>query len=108
MTLVIAKQPLSRIRKWSRRALFCCAALFLGYCGFNVVDAWIFQRVENRDLDRLLREKRAAVPNSLPAAPSGGLVGRISIPRLLLSAVVLEGIGKTTLRRGVGHIPGTA
>jgi sortase A len=30
------------------------------------------------------------------------------IPRLLLSAVVVEGIDETTLRRGVGHIPGTA
>ena len=37
-----------------------------------------------------------------------GLIGRIEIPRLLLSAVVVEGIGRTTLRRAVGHIPGTA
>ena len=108
MRLVIAKQPLSRVLKWGQRALFCCAVLFLGYCGYALADAWIFQRVENRDLDRLLREKRAAVVNAAPAAPTGGLVGRISIPRLLLSAVVVEGVGKTTLRRGVGHIPGTA
>jgi sortase A len=108
MMLVIAKQPLSRIRKWGQRALFCCAALLLGYCGFALADAWIFQRIENRDLDRLLREKRAAVPNTVPAAANGGLVGRISIPRLLLSSVVVEGIAKTTLRRVVGHIPGTA
>jgi sortase A len=32
----------------------------------------------------------------------------MEIPRLLLSAVVAEGIDKTTLRRAVGHIPGTA
>jgi len=37
-----------------------------------------------------------------------GLIGRIEITRLLLSAVVVEGIDKTTLRRAVGHIPGTA
>jgi sortase A len=41
-------------------------------------------------------------------ADADGLIGRIEIPRLLLSAVVVEGVDKTTLRRAVGHIPGTA
>jgi sortase A len=44
----------------------------------------------------------------VPAAAADGLIGRIEIPRLLLSAVVVEGVDKTTLRRAVGHIPGTA
>jgi sortase A len=44
----------------------------------------------------------------VPGAASHGLIGRIEIPRLLLSVVVVEGIGRTTLRRVVGHIPGTA
>jgi sortase A len=35
-------------------------------------------------------------------------VGRIDIARIGLSAIVLEGDGSATLRRGVGHIPGTA
>jgi sortase A len=118
MRLAIAKQPLSRVLKWGQRALFCCAALFLGYCGFAVADAWIFQRIENGYFDRLLREKRAAggtkaqrsstVANAAPSGATDGLIGRVSIPRLLLSALVAEGIDKTTLRRVVGHIPGTA
>jgi sortase A len=37
----------------------------------------------------------------------GDLVGRIKIPRVGVSAIVLHGVGKKTLRRGVGHIPGT-
>jgi sortase A len=37
-----------------------------------------------------------------------GLIGRIDIPRLGVSAIVIEGDGTTTLRRAVGHIPGTA
>jgi sortase A len=59
------------------------------------------------DLDRLLRDRRAASQGA-PAASTDGLIGRLEIPRLRLSAVVIEGIGRTTLRRGVGHIPGTA
>jgi sortase A len=112
MRLVIAKEPLRRILKWARSALLSCALLLLGYCGFALVDAWIFQKRESGDLDRLLRGQRAASegrarPESLAVA-THGLIGRIVIPRLLLSAVVVEGIDKTTLRRGLGHIPGTA
>ena len=113
------KEPLRRILKWAQRALFACAVLLLGYCGFALVDAWIFQRRESRDLDRLLRDRRAAsegtpqpessaAPKAAPAAAADGLIGRIEIPRLLLSVVVVEGVDKTTLRRAVGHIPGTA
>jgi len=38
----------------------------------------------------------------------GDLIGRIEVPRLGVSAIVLEGVGYRTLRRGVGHIPDTA
>lgn len=38
----------------------------------------------------------------------GDLIGRIEVPRLGVSAIVLEGVGYRTLRRGVGHIPATA
>ena len=119
MRLIVGKAPLGRILKWTQRALFASAFLLLGYCGFAVVDAWTFQAHESRELDRQLRDRRATsgvaphprCPTSLkgaPAAAADGLIGRIQIPRLLFSVVVVEGIGKTTLRRAVGHIPGTA
>jgi len=119
MRFVVAKEPLRQILKWAQRVLNVCAVLLLGYVGFALVDSWIFQRRESGDLDRLLRDRRAAsergpqpesspAPKAAPAAAADGLIGRIEIPRLLLSAVVFEGVDKTTLRRGVGHIPGTA
>jgi LPXTG-site transpeptidase (sortase) family protein len=36
------------------------------------------------------------------------LIGRLEIPRLGLSAMVREGVEPSTLRRAVGHVPGTA
>jgi sortase A len=119
MRLLVRIEPLRRILQWVQHALFACAVLFLGYCGFAVADAWIFQRRESADLDRLLRDQRAVSegtppprsstsPMGVPAAARGGLIGRLVIPHLLLSAVVVEGIDKSTLRRAVGHIPGTA
>jgi sortase A len=105
--------------KSAQRALFACAVLLLGYCGFALGDAWNFQRRESGDFDRLLRDRRVAsvgtpqpepsiAPKGAPAAATDGLIGRIEIPRLLFSAVVVEGTGKNTLRRAVEHIPGTA
>ncbi len=115
MRLVVGRESL----RWVRRALYACAVLLLGYCGFALADAWVFQWREGRDLDRWVRDQRVVsgdapqtasspTPQAAPAAAMDGLIGRIEIPRLLFSAVVVEGIDKTTLRRAVGHIPGTA
>ena len=84
-----------------------------------MADAWIFQWRGSRDLDHRLVDRQAASGGAAqpacftslrdaPGVATDGLIGRIKIPRLLFSAVVLEGIDKTTLRRAVGHIPGTA
>jgi sortase A len=43
-----------------------------------------------------------------PATDDGPPIGRLVAPRLGLSAVVAEGISSRTLRRAVGHVPGTA
>lgn len=63
MRLVIKKEPLRRILKWAHRALFAGALLLLAYCGFALVDAWVFQRRESRDLNRLLRDAAGGTEN---------------------------------------------
>jgi sortase A len=108
MRLAVGKGPLRRILAWAQRVLFVCGVVLLGYCGYALVDAWMFQRRESRDLDRLLRDRQRAESERAPAVAADGPIGRIEIPRLLLSVIVAEGIDKTTLRRAVGHIPGTA
>jgi sortase A len=68
----------------------------LNYTCLVRAEAWIYQRWGEREFER-------------PAEPApAGLVGRIAIPRVGISAVVAEGSDETTLRRAVGHIPGTA
>ncbi|HLY61515.1 MAG TPA: class D sortase [Terriglobia bacterium] len=46
-------------------------------------------------------------PGAIPKKPEGTLIGRIEIPKLKLSAIVLEGVQPDTLRLAVGHLPGT-
>jgi sortase A len=83
---------------------FAGAAVLLGYYGFVAADIWVFQQQESRNLQRLLDTESA--PSS-PVVASRGLIGRLEIPRLGLSVVVIEGDDAKTLRRAVGHIPST-
>jgi sortase A len=91
----------------------------LGYCGFVLADTWMFQNRERRLLEHMLHDRQAANHGALqiayPTSPKNplpalthGLIGRLEIPRLGLSAMVIEGTSGRTLRRAVGHIPGTA
>lgn len=107
MRLIVKKEPLRQLLKWSQGAFLACAVLLLGYCAFAITDAWLFQRRESIELERVLRD-RHAVSEVAPVVETGSLIGRIEIPRLLLSVVVVEGVDETTLRRAAGHIPGTA
>jgi len=112
MRVVFLKQPLRDFLQWMRWILLAAAVATLGYCLFVVTDTWRFQKREQRQLERLLANHP---PNSTAAAESavatpraGALVGRIEISRLGVSAMVIEGTTKSTLRRAVGHIAGTA
>ena len=105
MRLVVRRAALRRALLWSQRALLGGAVLLLGYAAFVLTDAWFFQRRESRHFERLL-EQRVAVPVALRS--QSGLIGRLEIQRLGLSVMVMEGDDHRTLRRAIGHIPGTA
>ena len=96
----LASDPL----RWTQRMLFAWAAVLLGYYGFVAADTWVFQQRESRNLQRLLVTTSAT---RLPAVAQAGLIGRLEIPRLGLSAILIEGDDPKTLRRAVGHVPGT-
>lgn len=117
--------------RWIERALMVVAVLCLGSWLYAWVDSEYYQYRENQILDESLSQRQAqGTPstvgqrsasetdslgsfqphdNQQPRKLSEGeLMGRIEIPRLGISTIVLEGVGTKTLRRGVGHIPETA
>ncbi len=119
MRIVFKKGALSSTLRQCQWILGAGAVLMLGYCGFVEADSWIFQNREGRQLEQLLHDRQAAHGGAVPVVSPVllktqppvmpyGLIGRIEIPRLGVSAIVIEGDGRTTLRRAVGHIPGTA
>jgi len=73
----------------------------------------LWQIWANREFDRRMSESRGAPevrrqPEIGPEIPKDGLIGRLIIPRLSLSAIVREGTNSATLSLAAGHIPGTA
>lgn len=115
--------------RWIERALIAFGLLCVGIWAWSWLDAKIYQYRENRLLEEAANARTVASvasetdalgtfrETSRPSSPPeekkepgelGSLVGRIEIPRIDVSAIVLEGVDKKTLRRGVGRIPETA
>jgi len=92
--------------RWLQRLLFSVAAVLLGYCGFVWAEGWVFQHREEARFERLVHA--GASPAALPAVGQDGLIGRIEVPRLEVSVVVIEGTDWAVLQHAAGHIPGTA
>lgn len=100
--------------RWIQRILFIGAFSLLAYSGYVWMDTWFFQKqdqlaVEIPRVPGSLGDRRALrTPNNPHPVAIVGLVGRIEIPRIGVSAIILEGTSNKTLRRAVGHISGTA
>lgn len=112
---------------WSRYFFLAVGLLALGYVGYALVDARLYQAYQTWRFERALKSVEPAVsgvepvPPSPPPAlaeadrariesapPKGSPVGRIKISSIGLMAMIEEGDDGKTLRRAVGHLPGTA
>jgi len=104
MKILIQARSLRPALLWTQRAFVTFAIIMLGYCGYVLLDTWVFEARESAALERF-------VPSEAPAPaplPEDGLIGRMQVDRLGVSVVVMEGTSNKTLRRAVGHIAGTA
>jgi sortase A len=90
------------------KLLLLVGILCLGLYGFVAVQAHYRQEQLEAQLYHPLKVK---VPKAGPARGrhlnEGDLFGRLEVPRLDLSVMVMEGDADSILRLGAGHIPGT-
>jgi sortase A len=84
------------------RILFVFGVFCIGTYGFFAVQAHVHQL----KLRSALADGPAVAPSRRPS--EGDLLGKLAIPRLRLSVMMMEGVAEKTLRLGGGHIPGTA
>lgn len=125
--------PLPGENAWMRYGGYFClvmGALMLGYVGFALLDAQLFQAGQSRQMQQALIASKPALASAtalrrsiisplpeksgfLRAEPvdAAGIgrtsLGRIEIGTIGLTAMILEGTDARTLRRAVGHVPGT-
>ena len=119
--------PTNTFLRWSRHLFFIIGILALGYVGFVLADAKLYQAIQNRrfqrDLDALKSPVNSGESSASPNLAEAGRandeslrmrsredfpLGRIEINAIGLEVMILEGVGDETLRRAVGHIPGTS
>jgi sortase A len=117
--------------RWSQRIFFVIGILALGYAGFVLLDTQLYQADQSRRFQKQLDILRAPAVSdehlhsaSIPPASTNeslleaehidiaGIrrapLGRIEISTIGVAAMILEGTDAKTLRRAVGHIPGTS
>lgn len=102
-------------RRWARVWLRVCEYTFLvagiaiiGYCAYLWLDARVYQRNEERSFEEIKLSAPPLVPGRLAPPIPHAVLGKIEIQQVGISAMVAEGVDHATLKRGVGHIPGTA
>jgi sortase A len=90
--------------RWLENTCWVVGVAALGWFLFIYMDTLWFQASQAHEFEAALQRTHTLAATVRP----GDLMGTITIPRIGLSAVVLEGDDEKTLRRAVGHIPGTA
>lgn len=114
---------------WSRNLFIAIGVLALSYVGFALLDARLYQAYQTWRFERAARKMETPIGSAehvpqqiLPAdfeaadhtegpdtaSRAGSPLGRIEISSIGLAAIILEGTDDRTLRRAVGHVPGTA
>jgi sortase A len=116
------KQPWLR---WFRALLLVMGFASLGYAGYSLLDAQLYQSYENWRFDREVTNSRPSAAafdpkfviassrthDDVPPPPvvvPGAVLGRLEIARLDVSVIIAEGTDGKILRRAAGHIPGTS
>lgn len=99
--------------RWLEGALFVLGVFLLAVYLKNQGEAQAFQSAQSNRLESAIIQTQsqgptvASTPAASPAKLAKGVIGRIEIPRLKISAIIAEGVDTPTLKRAVGHIPST-
>jgi sortase A len=108
---------------WVERALFAVAAILLLIVVYVFAEGKLYQRYMQRQFDNAVESNRASANERAPVPafhvatqPSTAIsttnpqpyLGLLKISRLDMSVMIVQGVDDRALRRGIGHIPGTA
>src|SRR5688572_24444153 len=85
--------------------------VMLIWAGGTLAYAQLYQRYQSslfdRQIDRPGRASSGAPIEQTVDLLEGDVIGRLEIPRVGISVIVLQGVEDDILRIGAGHVPGT-
>jgi sortase A len=81
---------------------FTLGIFALGYAGFVYADSHRYQALEMKKFELSSR------PSEAHLLAAGDVIGEIQVPRVGLSAIVVQGDSPANLRRAVGHLSKSA
>lgn len=105
---------------WTEYVLWATGICAVAYCAVVHIDAAITQALFAQAFTQAressihvtapdpIRSSEAKISRKTTSLPTIGLLGRLEIPRLGVSTMVVEGATSRTLRVALGHIPGTS
>src|SRR5262249_55103183 len=131
-SMIIRIQISSRwvaLSRWTSHLLVSAGSLMMAMVLWTQIDSALYQSVQARHFEAEIRKSAVIEPEYLRASPSESrssriesirrpapvlghldpmIVGRLEVPRLGLIVMVREGVEPMTLRKAIGHLPGTA
>ena len=112
--------------RWFSHLLLGAGALMMAIVVASQIESVLYQTIQARHFEQAVPEAAVAEPARFRQPPptlgllqqlrrlpdfnaaDPLLIGRLEIPRLGMAAMVREGAEPDTLRKAVGHVPGTA
>jgi sortase A len=94
--------------RWLKCVLWGVAVIAIAIYAGTTAERWISQAYLDWEFAKALEAPELAGPPNTRIPEGLQPLGRLEIPSIDLSAMFIEGADNRTLRRGIGHIPGTA
>ena len=100
----------SSVLRIAQRLFLGAGFVMLAYAGGTVAYASIYQQYQSWKFDKAVtapRVTKVAIVEEAVDLREGVVVGKLLIPRIGISVMVLHGMEEATLVAGAGHVPGT-
>jgi sortase A len=101
----------SSLLHFAQRLFVWVGVAFLAYAGGTAAYAGMYQRYQERKFVRKITvpiaTEKVSSMEERTELHEGDIVGKLEIPRIGISVMVLQGMAVDTLKLGAGHVPGT-
>lgn len=98
------------VLRFAQRLFLWLGVAALAYAGGTAAYAGIYQRYQSWKFEQEVGAPeiiKAAIVDQAVDLREGDLIGKLEVPRIGISVMILQGMAEHTLIVGAGHVPGT-